>query len=199
MTRLALVRHGQTDWNLERRIQGSSDIPLNEAGRAQARSTSRLLAGRHWDAMFASPLSRAWETAQIISEALGLAEPQPVAALAERSYGGAEGMTSEEILERFPEGTAIPGRESRDDVVARALPALVGLAHEHPRACLIVVSHGAVIGSLVRHVTHHALPGPGNLIANGSVHEFLCEDGLLVLDKFNQTPDDHDVLTAAVQ
>ncbi|HEU0257152.1 MAG TPA: histidine phosphatase family protein [Microbacteriaceae bacterium] len=196
MTRLALVRHGQTDWNLERRIQGSSDIPLNAVGRAQARRTSDFLAGRHWDAVFSSPLSRAWETAEIIATGLGLASPTAVQGIQERSYGGAEGLTSAEITAKYPGDAAIPGRESRKDVVARALPALLRLAEEHPRCALVVVSHGAVIGSLVRHLTDHALPGPGNLIANGSVHEFLYRRGALVLDKFNQTPDD-DVVAAA--
>jgi probable phosphoglycerate mutase len=141
---------------------------------------------------------RAWETAQIISDALGLGEPSANPDIVERSYGGAEGLTSEEILEKYPEGVPIPGRETRDQVVARALPALLDIAREYPQAALIVVSHGAVIGSLVRHVTDHALPGPGNLIANGSVHEFLYRGDTLVLDKFNQTPDDHDLMTAAV-
>src|SRR5690606_6630523 len=62
MTLFYLVRHGETDWNLERRVQGSSDIPLNETGRRQAARTARLLARRSWDAIYSSPLSRAMET-----------------------------------------------------------------------------------------------------------------------------------------
>ena len=198
-TRLALVRHGQTDWNLQRRIQGSSDIPLNEAGRRQARAAAALLARRDWDAVFSSPLSRALETASIIAERLGLAAPAAVAGVAERAYGDAEGLTTDEILERYPEGAPIAGRESRDEVVERALPALTALADARPGERLIVVSHGGVIGSLVRHVTAHALPGPGHVITNGSVHDFVYRDGALRLDRFNQSPDDHDLMTAAVQ
>ena len=201
MSRLALVRHGQTDWNLERRIQGSSDIPLNDTGRGQARGAGALLARRHWDGIYASPLSRAMETARIIAAATGLtdAPPAPVAAVAERAYGQAEGLTGDEILTRFPEGVPIPGQESRESVVRRALPALVELAEDNPGRSLIVVSHGGVIASLVRYITEHALPGPGETIANGSVHEFVYRDGRLVLDRFNQSPDDRDLLTAAVQ
>lgn len=200
MSRLALVRHGQTDWNRQRRIQGSSDIPLNDTGRAQARGAGALLARRRWHGIYASPLSRAMETARIIAAETGLTDaPSPVPGVAERAYGQAEGLTGEEILTRFPEGVSIPGQETREAVVRRALPALVELAEHNPNRSLIVVSHGGVIASLVRHLTEHALPGPGETIANGSVHEFVYRDGRLVLDRFNQSPDDRDLLTAAVQ
>ena len=67
MTELYLVRHGETDWNRQRRIQGLTDIPLNETGRRQARDTGMLLRRRRWDGVFSSPLSRAVETASIIA------------------------------------------------------------------------------------------------------------------------------------
>jgi len=198
VTFISLVRHGQTDWNLARRIQGSSDIPLNDTGRAQAETTGRALAGGRFDAIYASPLGRAFETARIISSHLGLGEPGALPAVAERNYGEAEGLTGAEILERWPEGTPVPGRESRDEVVARALPALLELGESHPDESVIVVSHGGVIGSLVRHVTDHALPGPGEVIPNGSVHRFVYDDGVLRLDRFNLGPEDRDLLTASV-
>ena len=198
MTRISLVRHGQTDWNLAKRIQGSSDIPLNATGREQAVTTGSALAGGRYDAIYASPLSRATETAEIIAAHTGLEGPLLLPAVAERSYGDAEGLTGEEILARWPEGTPVPGRESRDQVVRRALPALLELGERHPRESVIVVSHGGVIGSLVRHVTAHALPGPGEVIPNGSVHEFVYDDGELSLDRFNLSPEDRDLFTASV-
>ncbi|MEO7015167.1 MAG: histidine phosphatase family protein [Leifsonia sp.] len=198
MTRISLVRHGQTDWNLAKRIQGSSDIPLNRTGREQAEATGVALAAGTFDAIYASPLSRATETASIIAEHTGLSEPLALAAVAERSYGEAEGLTGAEILARWPEGTPVPGRESRDAVVERALPALLELGARHPDESIIVVSHGGVISSLVRHVTDHALPGPGEVIPNGSVHEFVYEDGRLTLDRFNVRPEDRDLFTASV-
>jgi probable phosphoglycerate mutase len=198
VTLISLVRHGQTDWNLAKRIQGSSDIPLNATGRSQAEATGRALAGGRFDAIFASPLSRALDTARIIAGHVGLPEPTRLPALAERQYGEAEGLTGAEILERWPEGMPVPGRESREEVVARALPALAQLGERHPDEQLIVVSHGGVISSLVRHVTDHALPGPGEVIPNGSVHRFRYADGRLTLDRFNLGPEDHDLLTASV-
>jgi uncharacterized phosphatase len=198
VTLISLVRHGQTDWNLARRIQGSSDIPLNDTGRGQAEATGRALAGGRFDAIYASPLDRAFETAAIISSHIGLSEPDLLPAVAERHYGDAEGLTGAEILERWPEGTPVPGRESRDDVVRRALPALLELGRRHTGESVIVVSHGGVIGSLVRHVTDHALPGPGEVIPNGSVHRFVYDGGVLSLDRFNLGPEDRDLLTASV-
>ncbi|MBW8871906.1 MAG: histidine phosphatase family protein [Leifsonia sp.] len=198
MTFISLVRHGQTDWNLAKRIQGSSDIPLNATGRAQAETTGRALAGGRFDAIYASPLSRALDTARIIAGHVGLSEPGRLAAVAERQYGEAEGLTGEQILARWPDGTPVPGRETRDQVVARALPALRELGEQHPGENVIVVSHGGVISSLVRHVTDHALPGPGELIPNGSVHRFRYLDGDLTLDRFNLGPEDRDLFTASV-
>ena len=198
MTLISLVRHGQTDWNLAKRIQGSSDIPLNDTGRAQAETTGRALAGGRFDAIYASPLSRALETARIIAGHVGLGDPGRLPAVAERHYGEAEGLTGEQILARWPEGMPVPGRETREQVVARALPALRELGEQHPGENVIVVSHGGVISSLVRHVTDHALPGPGELIPNGSVHRFVYEDGALTLDRFNLGPEDRDLFTASV-
>lgn len=198
VTRLSLVRHGQTDWNRARRIQGTSDIPLNATGRAQAHVTATALALRTWDGIYASPLSRAMDTARIIAQASNLAEPQPIADVTERRYGEAEGLTGEEILARFPDGVAVPGRETRDEVVARALPALTELAENNPGRNLIVVSHGGVIASLVRALTDHALPGPGEVIPNGSVHDFVYRDGRLTVEHFNLSPEDHDLFTAVV-
>ncbi|HEY2555692.1 MAG TPA: histidine phosphatase family protein [Diaminobutyricibacter sp.] len=198
MTRLSLVRHGQTDWNLAKRIQGSTDVPLNATGRAQAEATGRALAAGAWDAIYTSPLSRARETADIIAARVDLGDPTPLDGIAERRYGEAEGLTGAEILARWPEGMPVPGRESREAVVERALPALVELAERHDGQSLIVVSHGGVIGSLVRHVTDHALPGPGEVIPNGSVHTFIYRDGRLELDRFNVGLEERDLFTASV-
>ena len=100
MTLIYLVRHGETDWNLARRIQGSTDIPLNDTGRLQAERTGRLLARRSWDGIASSPLSRAFETGTIIADAVGI-DPSRIDlldSLAERRYGEAEGLDDRELL-----------------------------------------------------------------------------------------------------
>lgn len=182
MTQFTLVRHGQTDWNAARRIQGRSDIPLNPVGRSQARAAARLLGDRHWHAVVASPLQRAFDTGGIIARGLGLDEPLAVPGLAERSYGDAEGMTGPELTERFPggiEGGRVPGCETRAEVVERATAALLELAERFPGSSIVVATHGAVIGSLLRALSSDDLPSHGISVGNGSRHDFAMVDGAL--------------------
>jgi uncharacterized phosphatase len=174
MTTLYLVRHGETDWNKARRIQGSTDIPLNETGREQAATTGALLARREWDAIVASPLSRAFETASIIARETGL--------LVERRYGEAEGLNYQQVDDRFPGDTEVPGRETRDDVTARVVPTLLEIAAEHPGANIIVVSHGGVIRSVLNAIDPDNAHGT---ITNGSIHSVLVADGTLELIAFD--------------
>jgi probable phosphoglycerate mutase len=91
-----VLRHGQTDWNVQMRLQGSTDIPLNETGRAQAHVAAKILAGEGITRIIASPLSRALETARIVGAASGI-EPVIDQRLIERNFGLFEGMTIDEV------------------------------------------------------------------------------------------------------
>lgn len=184
---LTLVRHGETDWNRQRRIQGSTDVPLNDTGRDQARASAELLSRRAWDAVYTSPLVRASETAAIIANRLGLQTPTPVAALVERSYGASEGFTDTELAERFPDGAEVPGREPREAVVARAMPALQQLGLAHPRGAVVVVSHGGLIRSILTAVDPEGRHG---MITNGSIHTFAVDEGSLRLIAFDDPLDE---------
>jgi uncharacterized phosphatase len=182
MTELYLVRHGETDWNRQHRIQGLTDIPLNDTGRQQARAAGQLLARRDWDGIVTSPLSRAMDTAAIIAEETALAAPQSIAALVERNYGEGEGLDFAEINRRYPDRAAVPGQESRDEVIARVVPALLELAAARPGESLIVVSHGGAI----RAALMAADPaGSHGVITNGSVHSFRVVDEELRLIRFD--------------
>jgi uncharacterized phosphatase len=187
MTSLYLVRHGETDWNAQRRIQGSTDIPLNAMGRAQAATTGRLLARREWDGIYSSPLSRAFETASIIAAEVGLDRPRTIDAIVERNYGAAEGLNWEEIEARFPGDIAVPGRETHAEVADRVIPALVSLAASRPRTALLVVTHGGVIRSVLNAVEPDVAHGS---ITNGSIHSFELVDGSLELVAFNDPIDE---------
>jgi probable phosphoglycerate mutase len=186
MTELYLIRHGETDWNRERRIQGSTDIPLNEIGRAQAETTGRLLSRRPWDAIVASPLSRARETATIIAGEVGLPAPATRPDLVERRYGEAEGLDWQQVEARFPGATEVPGRETRQQVTERVIPALLAIAAEHPGESVLVVTHGGVIRAVLGAVDPDNQHGP---ITNGSVHSFRLADGSLELIAFDDPID----------
>ncbi|MCW4384429.1 histidine phosphatase family protein [Salinibacterium sp. SYSU T00001] len=196
MTRIGLIRHGETDWNREHRIQGRTDVPLNERGREQARWTAGALRSGTWDAVYTSPLSRAFETAQIIAEVLELPAPRPLDALTERNYGAAEGLTGAELDAAYPAGSSVPGRESRADAAARVIPSLHELARFHPGGSVLVVSHGGLIRSLLMAIEpaeglHHSEP-----ITNGSLHSIHHHDGVLSLVTFDEqlvAPGDEDI------
>ncbi|WP_309708490.1 histidine phosphatase family protein [Pseudolysinimonas sp.] len=182
MTDVYLVRHGETEWNRQRRIQGLTDIPLNATGREQARLTGLLLTRRPISRVVASPLGRARETAEIIATQIGLDAPQLREAFVERNYGAAEGLDFHEIDVRYPPGVDVPGRESREDVAARVIPALQTLAAEHPGEAIVVVSHGGAI----RAALMTAAPGSGfGPITNGSVHSFHVDGADLRLVAFD--------------
>ena len=183
MTNFFLVRHGETDWNLAGRIQGATDIPLNDTGRDQARATGIKMQGRKWDVIVSSPLARAFETASIIASLIGLPEPTPIDGLVERNYGEAEGMTGPELESVYPSDSPVPGREERSDVKVRVLAALHELARDYPGKNVVVVAHGGVIRSVLHSTTGTAFFG--ERITNGSVHSFHHSDDGLQLVQFN--------------
>ena len=191
MTELYLVRHGETDWNAAHRIQGRTDVPLNDTGRRQARGAAELLARRLWHGVYSSPLGRAHETASIIATRLGIDEVVDIDALVERDYGPTEGMTFDEIEALYPEGVRAPGQESREQVAGRVVPALLELAERHPGERLVVVSHGGAIRAVLQAVE----PGVRHpSITNASVHSFRVADGALALVAFDDPIEEESLL-----
>jgi len=182
MTRFFLVRHGETEWNRLRKIQGISDIPLNDTGRSQAAALGDILSKHRFDLIVSSPLSRALETAQIVARKLGMPAPLVIQDLVERNYGEAEGSSGLELDTLYPPGTEILGREDRADVTKRVVRTLHDLAIRHPEADILSVAHGAVI----RCVVDYAAPGEySEPITNCSVHSFSHVAGSLELVAFD--------------
>lgn len=153
MTRLVLVRHGQTAWNLEGRAQGHTDVGLDDTGRAQARAMAPYVAAMRPTALWSSDLARARETADQVAGATGL-EVRPDPRLREFDVGERAGLTIPEFAERYPESHAawreghitgdVPGAETTADVVARMVPALQEIWDSTPAGeTSVVVSHGA--------------------------------------------------------
>jgi uncharacterized phosphatase len=141
----ALVRHGETEWNRTGRLQGRADIPLNDAGRAQALAAAEELAKQGpWDLVVSSTLSRARETARIIAKRLGTGAVVEVPALVERDYGRAEGASIEGLDEKTKAELMASG-ESAESVVLRGTAALAWLAASHRGRRLVIVSHGTLM------------------------------------------------------
>jgi probable phosphoglycerate mutase len=140
------LRHGETEWNRQRLLQGSRDVPLNETGRAQAHAAAAAMAAMRFGTIVASPLSRARATAETIAARLGLGvaiEP----GLAEGSWGDSEGMPYDDKLERWYAGEALPGAELFSDF-ARRIAGAVARVLEFPGPVLIV-GHGGGFNALL--------------------------------------------------
>jgi uncharacterized phosphatase len=167
----AFIRHGQTNWNRDDRLQGASDIPLNDFGRQQAADAVAVLAGTSWDAIVSSPLSRARETAEIIAAGRGIELGPSYDELIERNYGDGEGATAEIIAERWPD-RQYPGLESLDSVVARAKLALDEIAADYGSKNVVIVCHG----TLIRYTLASLAGRPFDSIRNGSVATFELVD-----------------------
>ena len=170
MTTLLLARHGETEWNRELRIQGSSDIELNGRGRQQALELAEQLAGVPLEAIYSSDLTRARATAEAVAAARGL-EVREDPRLRERSFGSWEGLTRDDIA-ALPEGSRHDG-ETDDQVRERVLEAVQAIADAHPGEQVLVVSHGGALNAL----WHHALGERIERWANCAVYKLAVRDG----------------------
>ena len=154
MTEIWIVRHGQTDWNVEGRYQGQADRPLNAVGLAQAQQAAEQLRGRDFAAIYSSDLQRARVTAEIIAGQLGL-PVQVDRRLREVNQGEWEGMLTADIEQRYADEwaerrtdrlhAAPPGGESLAQVAARVLEGVSDIAQRHPEQRILIVSHGLAL------------------------------------------------------
>jgi len=192
---LLLVRHGQSTWNQEHRIQGQLDPPLSDDGRRQAAQLARRLAGRRFAALYSSDLKRAAETAAAIGAAIGLT-PTPMAELREIYLGDWEGLRTEELAARFPEAWAswaeepdwdlVPGGEGSAAFEARVEAALDSIFQRHHEGDVLAVTHGGVIQIALHHVVGR--PGRGIFpfrIQNASLSVIERRNGRLVVSGVN--------------
>jgi len=186
-TTLVLVRHGETDWNRERRFQGHADMPLNEEGRSQARGLADLLLAEPVTALYTSPLRRASETAEILAITLGV-EARALEALREIDVGTWEGLTIDEVRERYPERSDEDWRsgwedgETYEELSRRVVAVLAGLGARHDGGHVVAVTHAgpiraAIAASLeLSYDDARPLIGP---LANCALFRFAARDGKL--------------------
>lgn len=187
MTRLTLIRHGETAWNAEGRVQGQTDVPLNAVGRAQAQALVGALAGERFDAVYSSDLARVVETARPLATRLGMA-PALDAGLRERHYGMFETLTYVECRARHPEAYArfhdkdpsfdFGSGERLDAFFERAVASVRAIAERHPGAHVLVFTHGGVLEMLLREARGMGLSAPRDFdIPNAAINRFEFDAG----------------------
>ncbi|WP_211274882.1 histidine phosphatase family protein [Bacillus marinisedimentorum] len=177
------MRHGETDWNKERRLQGQEDIPLNETGREQALRTAQLLSEGKWDAVLASPLSRARETAEIIRTRLNIVDYGVVSHFQERDFGSISGELFADVEELYKAETA-PGMERLEDMMVRLEAGLAEVKKNFAGKRVIVVSHGVAIRVLLSHLFKEEVH-PEVKLHNACVSHLSFNDGRWVLGEWN--------------
>ena len=182
-TILGLLRHGQTDWNIDLRLQGSTDIPLNETGRQQALDAAAALNPEDWDLIITSPLSRAKDTAEIVAQEL-IMQVAIVPELIERSFGAAEGLDHASWRKLYESHVPIEGLESLEDLRARTEQLLSLIANEYAGKRVLAVSHGAFIRKVLTIVTDGELPREGERLSNASLNKFMHSDGLWTITDY---------------
>jgi probable phosphoglycerate mutase len=199
-TSIILIRHGETAWNAARRLQGHIDIGLNERGLAQARALGQALAQTPLDAIIASDLQRAWQTAAAIGVGRPLAVQQD-GALRERCYGGFEGLLYADIEAAYPPQFAAWQARDIDAVMpagervaesfrqfyARAVAAILGWAARYPGATIAIVAHGGVLECAYRAARALALDTPRDFpVLNASINRFSVTDGVLAVQGWGE-------------
>ena len=203
MIELIAVRHGETEWNRVRRLQGHTDIALNQTGIEQAARLAAALAGEAIAAIHSSDLERAHATAEPVAAALGFAVRQ-TPLLRERNYGLLEGKTFAEILEQHPEEAErlrlrdahhrMPDGESQTEFFERSVNAVRTIASEEERACerdgrsdkrkrtILIVTHGGVLDMLYRAAFGLPLDGERRCsIPNALINRLEVDQGRFVV------------------
>jgi probable phosphoglycerate mutase len=182
-TRILAIRHGETAWNVDSRIQGHLDIPLNDTGRWQARRLGQAVADEAIAQVYASDLSRAFETAQAVAHAHG-GQIVTDTGLRERNFGSFQGQTFKEIETRWPDQAerwrkrdpdfAPGGGESLREFYARCVGTAARLAAAHPGQTIALVAHGGVMDCLYRAATRMELQAPRSWqLGNASINRLL--------------------------
>lgn len=199
-TRIILIRHGETAWNAERRLQGHIDIGLNAEGERQAGALASALANERLDAIVSSDLQRAHQTATAVARLHGL-PVQTDPALRERCYGGFEGMLYAEIEQRYPAEFAawqardvdstmpdgVRRAETFRQFYKRAVDGIFAWADAHPGGTLAVVAHGGVLECAYRTALDLSLETPRTFkVMNASINRFTIQDRKLVLDSWGE-------------
>jgi len=176
--KICFVRHGETDWNTQKRVQGREDIPLNEDGRRQAEELGRILAAHKWDVIVSSPLGRAYDTAVAIGENCGISADSILfdIDLIERDFGELSGAVyGDDFLERMQ--TDVAGIETASAVRERVYGALLRIVDVYAGKDVIAVSHGGAINALLYRLSGGEIGSGKTWLGNASMSLIIFDEG----------------------
>lgn len=208
-TTILLIRHGETAWNAVRRLQGHTDIPLNEEGARQAGALAQALAAEQVDVLVSSDLQRAMQTAQAVADQYDGLDVQTDDQLRERCYGVFEGMLYADIEQQYPAEYALWQARDIDAVMPagereaesfrqfyqRATDGIAEWAQRHPGRTIAIVAHGGVLECAYRAAVGMSLDSPRDFqVKNASINRFSWMDGKLALTSWGEV--DHLSLAA---
>ncbi|EQB38582.1 hypothetical protein M948_08325 [Virgibacillus sp. CM-4] len=184
ITTVCLIRHGETDWNAQGKLQGKTDIPLNNTGRKQAEECGTFLNADDYDVLIYSPLQRAKETATIINRHLGLPFIE-MDDFKERSFGDAEGMTIEERFQVYPD-KQFPHQEEREGFKKRVMTGLEKVTQQFPKQRILLVAHGAVINVILSELSNGEVGSGITKLMNGCISNVQFQDQTWKVHNYNQ-------------
>lgn len=185
-----LIRHGQTDWNLQGRFQGREDIELNENGILQAEACGEAIKGEKFKAVITSPLVRAKKTAEIIADKLGIKQVIIDEGIIERDFSKVSGMTPRE-RETFYASGEPDDKEPWEDLCSRMLSTIKKYGEQFQDDNIIMVSHGASINAVLS-VLSEGETGTGKIwLKNACINIINCENGILSMGDYNLTAEEY--------
>lgn len=185
MTTICLVRHGETDWNASGRLQGATDIPLNNIGIQQAKECGEFLKSTEWDVIITSPLKRAKRTAEIIHENLIDVPLIEMDDFSERCFGDAEGMRPDERQAVYPDRN-YPNQEEMESFIERIMTGIKKVNQEYSNGKVLLVAHGAVINSILSTLSKGELGSGKTKLINACISNIQFQDEQWNVREINQ-------------
>ena len=187
--KLFLVRHGETDWNKQKRFQGREDIELNSCGIIQAEQCGQVFQKISIDCIISSPLKRAKETADIIASQVGIETVIIEENLIERDYGRLSGLFYDEREKFFSSGQNVE-MESSDNLSQRVIRALNYYCSETDYENIIMVSHGGVINAILAELSEHSIGTGETTLKNACISILKYTNKYLEIELYNLTADE---------
>ncbi|UJL48360.1 histidine phosphatase family protein [Virgibacillus sp. NKC19-16] len=183
MTTICLIRHGETDWNAGGRLQGMTDIPLNDKGIRQAEECAAFLRAVDYDVLIASPLKRAKRTAEIINNKLNLPFVE-MEDFKERAFGDAERMTMEERLTAYPDKN-FPNQEESEAFTHRVMAGIDTITQNYPDKSVLLVAHGAVINVILTVISNGEIGADKTKLLNACISNIHYQENQWNVKNFN--------------